>query len=442
MEDPITGRPRSRDGIIFGLVLIAVILLLVLLLFPFPGGLTGVTRGSSTPVAGNPVAVVDITLTNSQFLPTPKNFDQELNVDWTEYSSYLNENLSNVAFYSSTNFSSPYELHAWVENGAFFGATQSTVWVNLSTNIVPAHGTLNIYMVFKTKNATFSRYFGEAPNLSPSYGLHDNGQAVFSLYDNFAGNSLNQSKWIVVNGGSGAYSVKNGITITENNLVTDMRVVSLNRYSGIVEGMVTYQDYGSFRGTGMELATVFPTQSTASQYDYDFITGYRFFASDNHPLGTVGGFIDSDVVGNGTTVGHNILNPPSTPYLMTVEWPRTGLETWLNNYVTYITATNSSINATSAYVSLYAGADHGNIGTISFSFVRVRPLPPNDVMPIASILRQASKLAAVSSGVFSNLPAITTICDGDVTEIPFQQQIMSGNAQYASHFESTLSILR
>lgn len=385
LDDPITGKHKSRNGIILGLVVILIIMLFVLFAFPFQGNQNPISKppkGTSPPANNVSLVIVNITLSNAQSTATPVNFDQKLgNFDWVQYYSYLNANLSNVAFYSSPSLKTSNELHAWVESNASSADAHSTVWVNLSTNVVPANGNLTIFMIIRDKNATFSQYFGEAPTLSPSYGLHDNGKYVFPFYDNFQGVSLNTTNWQVINGGGGIYSVDNGITISEGYLITDMRIVSVNRYSGIVDGMVTQQDFYSYRGTGIELATVLPTQTNVSTYDYGFNTGYRFFASDNHPAGTVGGFIDTDVAGNESTIAHNVSNPLPAPYLMTVEWPRTGLEIWLNNYSSYLNATNNSINATSTYISLYAGADHSNIGTISFSFVRVRPFPPNNVMP-------------------------------------------------------------
>ena len=52
---------------------------------------------------------------------------------------------------------------------------------------------------------------GEAPQLSPTYAEYDDGASVFSFYDNFAGTSLNTSKWTY---GSLTPDVNDGLTFT------------------------------------------------------------------------------------------------------------------------------------------------------------------------------------------------------------------------------------
>lgn len=66
---------------------------------------------------------------------------------------------------------------------------------------------------------------------------------------------------------------------------------------------------------------------------------------------------------------------------MTVYWPKTGIEGWQNNYGYYLSLTNNTVSAAPYYLSLYAGSDGSNIGTIAFSYVRVRANLPNNVMP-------------------------------------------------------------
>jgi len=56
-------------------------------------------------------------------------------------------------------------------------------------------------------------YVGEAPQLSSTYGQYDNGNYVFLFYDNFAGTSLNTSKWNEGYNTGGSITVHNGLTI-------------------------------------------------------------------------------------------------------------------------------------------------------------------------------------------------------------------------------------
>ena len=162
------------------------------------------------------VAYVTVTLTNSQSAATPTNFQQQLTVDWNEYASYLNSGVTNVEFYDSSNTI----LNAWCELSCSNTATSSTVWVNLGSDIIAATGgTLTIYLGFlstSTNNMgnSGSSVWGEAPQLSATYGQYDDGKNVFTFYDNFAGTSIS-SAWDTV-GAAGTYSVNNGLTVDSN----------------------------------------------------------------------------------------------------------------------------------------------------------------------------------------------------------------------------------
>ena len=79
--------------------------LMILSLLIIPGVLILVPVGS---YASSPSVTyyVPVTLTNTQTTATPANFQQMLKVDWSDYSPYLNSNVSDVRFYNSTSFSS------------------------------------------------------------------------------------------------------------------------------------------------------------------------------------------------------------------------------------------------------------------------------------------------------------------------------------------------
>src|SRR5256885_8064246 len=69
-------------------------------------------------------------------------------------------------------------------------------------------------MAFQSTSVAFdTNYWGEAPNLSGTYGQNDNGANVFTFYDNFAGTSLSV-KWTVVKSSGGSVTVNNGATFT------------------------------------------------------------------------------------------------------------------------------------------------------------------------------------------------------------------------------------
>lgn len=130
------------------------------------------------------------TLTNSQNVATLAPFQQMITFDPSTYSQYENSNLGNIRFYQGST-----ELYSWCESGCSNTSSNAVFWVKLP-NGIGAKSSTGIYMIFKPMSTNYDGvYAGEAPQLSPTYAEYDNGANVFNFYDNFAGTSLNASKW-------------------------------------------------------------------------------------------------------------------------------------------------------------------------------------------------------------------------------------------------------
>ena len=146
-----------------------------------------ITYNNSTPY-------IPIKIWNNQSYSTPKNFQMLLNVNWQKFQQYLNENVSNVRFYSSISaIGSLYGnevLPAWIESNNSSHALSSNVWVNMSSVQIKANGETTIFMAFLSRTVDWSQYWGINSYLDPSskFGYADNGRNVFLFYDN--GNSL------------------------------------------------------------------------------------------------------------------------------------------------------------------------------------------------------------------------------------------------------------
>jgi hypothetical protein len=163
-----------------------------------PDGSRGI---SSALVQSSPENYVPITIANSQTSPTPDDLQVSVNVDFDSYAFYLSPDVGNIRFYNSTTFTTISELPAWLENytggsGQSNVATSSDVWIKLAGTIVQASSQVTIYMVFDPETTDFDGvYWGEAPQLSPTFGEYDNGAQVF-LYYNAAPQSL--TGWTIV----------------------------------------------------------------------------------------------------------------------------------------------------------------------------------------------------------------------------------------------------
>ena len=328
--------------------------------------------GSHVASAASPLSYVTVTLTNSQITATPKNFSQLIKVDWSTYSSELNTNVSNVRFYNSTTFSSSTELTGWIETNNTTAATSSNVWVNLSGTIVPASGSVDIYMAFLAKTSSWSSHWGLAPQLDKTYGKHDNGASVFEFYDNFAGTALN-SRWTV----SGiTYTVNNGFTATatgpEGFIIS--KALALNPATYVLD----------FYGTNFQTNAEWTVVGMVDGGESGGTTG-----SGSGSMIVAGYPTVSQTVGwqrNGSGIANtSVMQSVQAAAVWTVE-PTSSSST--NFYINYggLQTVSSDADTYPLYEGLVSagGSDAAYTFTVpvTVTWYRVRAYPPNGSMPI------------------------------------------------------------
>jgi hypothetical protein len=157
---------------------------------------------------------VKISLINDEAEPVPGLFQQMLTVDSSRYASVEAPNLQNVEFFDSHGRI----LKSWLESGNSNVASRTIYWIQLPEGI-PASTVLNIYMGFadQKRNLLNTTTTGEAPGLSPTYGLYDDGNSVFLHYANFAGNEL-PTGWYKGStpGGHGELRIENGVFLAHS----------------------------------------------------------------------------------------------------------------------------------------------------------------------------------------------------------------------------------
>lgn len=135
------------------------------------------------------IMYVPITISNSQSTATALPFQQMINLNNTNYSSYELSGLQNLEFTTGpAGTGTP--IQAWIESNDSNSSTHTVIWVKLP-NGIPADGSTTIYLNFMNKNImSSSGPTGEAPQLSSDYAEYDNGASVFNNYWNFAGTSI------------------------------------------------------------------------------------------------------------------------------------------------------------------------------------------------------------------------------------------------------------
>jgi hypothetical protein len=146
-----------------------------------------VNPGSPFPVPKvQPPGIVDyvpITLSNLQTTAVSGGTQVMLSIPWTVYSSYLDSPVNNVLFFDWSGNS----LNAWLESGTASSSTGANVWVRLNSTGINPLSSITIYMGFYatgTNHLSASGPFGEAPQLTSTYGQYDDGASVFSAYFN------------------------------------------------------------------------------------------------------------------------------------------------------------------------------------------------------------------------------------------------------------------
>ena len=357
-------------------------LIVILLAFLIANEVGPMVGKAPQPVASTyyPRAYVNITLKNTQLSPTQPNFDQLLKIDWSQYRSYIKSDISNVRFFNSTNFNTTSELPGWIEDNASVASPSSNVWVNLKDTIIPAQGSVNIYMLFLSINFSWDTYWGEASNLSKTYGVNDNGKNVFTFYDNFNGSELD-GNWKFIRNNNGGISVHDGLTLTYP-YYSSAGIISIKKYPApqILEGKISIFDQ---QGMGGERLIESLSQSSAysvSYYSGGFEQSYEYFSETNGDLLVV---ISPSYENTQLTNFTKLVNPD----IRGIEWFSTGHEYGLMNdqYSGTPIANDSTWMMSDYYFGMNFGTGGATYGSSFISWIRSREPPPNNVMPETSL---------------------------------------------------------
>ena len=266
------------------------------------------------------------------------------------YSS-INPSFDNLAFY----YNNGTPIYAWLESINQYG--NATIWLKLDGCV---NRTIDVKILNQTANGmSASGYYGEAPQLSATYGEYDNGANVFPFYDNFAGTTLS-SKWTSTGGIT--YSVNNGFTATASGSYDDaitssagsiISAPSVIDFYGIIDASVIDCGAGSNNNVGTFIQT----------------TGSNTFVQQHSNAGpsTNSGSITSLV----TKEIYNLLIQSETSSTFSVNYG--------------ITVTPSTADAPVYPVPAMLISGTGSFSPAFFAqWYRTRAYPPNGVMPSSS----------------------------------------------------------
>ena len=340
---------------------------------------TSVTQYITNPsLPSDPSQQPIIGITNSQSTSVPAGLQvmwqapiSSLQAYFNQYGINLNSNLSNMRILYNGQY-----VPAWIES---INNGTATIWMQTPVSI-PANSSIALSLNAGPSFNFDGVYWGEAPQLSPTYAEYDNGASVFGAYDNFAGTTL-KSQWASIN--SPTITVNNGITVTGNSnsaggiyLTTKYSFPAiLEAYSGsnwVYAGFMFINDingapYSSVSGW-------FSTGNSSGQ-------GYNGVVAD--PWGSASGgnaFISPlNGVGNylGTSVASMILNN-----IVSIYSSGTTVGQLINYGNTNSQSYSVSLPSTTYNIEIYSSASN----SISLHWIRYRAYPPNGVMPTVSLL--------------------------------------------------------
>ena len=305
-----------------------------------------------------------LTISNNQNVSV-SNFQQMVNVPSSVFTGYANT-ASGTAFQNLEFFyANGTVIPSWLEN---YTSSNALYWIKLPS--VPAATSFTVYLGFASTSTNLFNTVndGEAPQLSSTYAEYDDGANIFNFYDNFAGTTLNTSKWTA----AGTYSVNNGILIKNSS---SSYITSTDSYgSGVVDF------YAQFLGTPH-------TGSNVNSYG-----GYSNGQQDGRLIGTIGEGGNCNFVAASTPEFYLVNFQGCPPANLTQ------IASFNNNYNVFsVASTNSedygyinygnAVSSTSNLVSLpYPVGVYVNTAaqSINVQWFRVRAYPPNGVMPSVS----------------------------------------------------------
>ncbi len=334
-------------------------------------------QGSGVPGMPSGSYYLPVNLSNGQSSATGPNFQQMITFNPSSYSSYEASDLGNIRFYQGSS-----ELYSWCESGCSSGASTARFWVDIPGGIT-ASGTTTLDMVFEVPNSIEydGVYAGEAPQLSAGYAQYDNGAKVFTtLYDNFAGNTINMTRY---NDFTGPFeqSVNNPnycigapcSTVIQNNGI----IMNSTLYGGgstFYGGLITTSGYTPpfifdiYTKSRSQWDPAFSLQPTGSA---SYVTGFR----DDHCI-EAGDM--AQLPTSGCITLSALLNAPA---IDGGAWTGTTSQTWYENYTPVSTSYAITLPPVE-YIGfgVFNGLNYVR-GAVSFQWARIRSYPPAGTMP-------------------------------------------------------------
>jgi len=323
-------------------------------------------RSNLVSISVSPQSIFQINITNTQNTATPVPFQQMIQLPISQL-GLINPYVRNIGPLRFS-YNGSY-IPAWLEsisNGV------ATIWVKLPVSI-PANSSITIDMEVDPSLNFDGNYWGEAPELSSTYGQYDNGANVFPiLYQNFQGTSV-PSGWV----SSGTVTINNSATVSWGGYLTTNATYGLNANQILDAGFITpianagsawYQIGYVSQSGGLSFEP-----STAIAWSGDDMPPW--FVTESGGSGT---FIQTQFptgVGNAGTFN-----------IGTVYWGSSSSDSGMINYANPITFT-TFVPSSPLYIGINNNQATGAAPPVAtLHWIRLRAYPPNNVMPSVEVI--------------------------------------------------------
>ena len=323
------------------------------------------------------ISCIPADMVNSQSTATPANFQQMFNA------LPFNALAGNVVVYNGISGAL---MPAWVESN-------SLIWVNLGSNTIAPYGSANNIYYFGLGPAgtnffspTFGNNIGEAPQLSPTYALYDNGNSIFTFYDNFPTGENLGAKWDTT--AAASVVIGNGISFTGASPSDNGNNAQITLLSTYPRPLVI-DEYGYVGGANPTLCIGYADTTGAFNSGYET---YESSASNLYGTSYKYAIMSWSGGGGGAIVGSSTYTPPVTSSAVSTLAIGGSAITEYFNYLNPISATDTTYNNYHPIASSY-WADK----TLSMQWYRIRAYPPNGVMPAAGFAAQQSIKAQLTA---------------------------------------------
>jgi len=307
-------------------------------------------RSNLVSISVSPQSIFQINITNTQNNATPVPFQQMIQLPISQL-GLINPYVKNIGTLRFS-YNGSY-IPAWLES---ISNGTATIWVKLPVSIL-ANASITIDMEVDPSLNFDGNYWGEAPQLSPTYGEYDNGASVFIYYQNFAGTSI-PSGW-----STNSYTnavVNNGLKINSNTAGQWENFI----YSTAFNPQTTVADfyaYATDSNPDVQIGWNWP------QYFIDTASSYGLQNYNGSPAVKV-------AISGGSYSSYQVWSIGETG--STGTWATLNYGNMVANTGSYTASTSNQI-----VVNVYSNSVYAMI-----QWLRTRAYPPNGVMPSVEVI--------------------------------------------------------